>query len=83
MKKLKKTNAKRVLIILAIIISVISFSAIIYATSTITNPTTIAFEDKNLYDAIKKQLSAKKINYNGNDVEKNIEVSTKDIEKIE
>ena len=54
MKKLKKTNAKRVLIILAIIISVISFSAIIYATSTITNPTTIAFEDKNLYDAIKK-----------------------------
>lgn len=82
MKDLKKTKAKRVLIILAIIISIISFSAIIYATSTISNPITIAFEDKNLYDAIKKQLSAKKIKYNGNDVEKNIEVSTNDLEKI-
>lgn len=83
MKNLEKTNGKKVLIILAIIISIISFSAIIYATNTINNPKNIAFEDKNLYDAIKKQLSAKKISYNGNDTEKTIEVSANDIEKIQ
>ena len=82
MKSKKKTNAKRIAIMLIIIISMISLSAIIYATNTIINPTTIAFEDKNLYDAIKKQLSAKKISYNGNDTEKTIEVSSNDVAKI-
>ena len=84
MKKLKKTNVKKILSIFIIIISIISFSAILYASSAIiTNPTTLTFEDKNLYDAIKKQLSAKKISYNGNDVEKTIEISKNDIEKID
>jgi len=83
MKKLKKTNVKKILSIFIIIISIISFSAILYASSAIiTNPTILTFEDKNLYDAIKKQLSAKKISYNGNDVEKTIEISKNDIEKM-
>ena len=84
MKNLRKTKAKKVLSISIIIISIISFSAILYATNTvIANPTTITFEDKNLYDSIKKQLSAKKMSYNGNDVDKTIEISTNDVEKIE
>ena len=84
MKNLRKTKAKKVLSISIIIISIISFSAILYAANTvIANPTTITFEDKNLYDSIKKQLSAKKMSYNGNDVDKTIEISTNDVEKIE
>lgn len=79
---MKKTNVKRISIIMIIIISLISVSAIIYATTTIQNPTTITFEDRNLYDSIKKQLSAKKIAYNCNDVENSIEVSTNDVEKV-
>ena len=83
MKNLRKTKAKKVLSIAIIIISIISFSAILYATNTvITNPTTITFADKNLYDSIKKQLSAQKMSYNGNDVDKTIEISTNDVEKI-
>lgn len=81
MKK-KNTNVKKVTIILLIIISIISFSAIIYGAGTINNPTTITFADANLYDAIKKQFSVKKISYNGNDVEKTIEVSINDVEQI-
>lgn len=80
---MKKNNVKRIPIVFLIIIAVVSFSVIIYATNTITNPTTITLSDKNLYDALKKQLSAKKIMYNGNDVEQTIEISSKDIETIE
>ena len=84
MKNLRKTNVKKIISIMIIIISIISFSAILYAANTIIiNPKTITFEDSNLYDSIKKQLSAKKISYNGNDVEKTIEIATKDIEDIE
>ena len=80
---MKKNNVKRIPIVFLIIIAVVSFSVIIYATNTITNPTTITLSDQNLYDALKKQLSAKKIMYNGNDVDQTIEISSKDIEAID
>ena len=80
---MKKNNVKRIPIVFLIIIAVVSFSVIIYATNTITNPTTITLSDPNLYDELKKQLSAKKIMYNGNDVDQTIEISSKDIEAID
>ena len=79
---MKKTKVKKISIILIITIFLISFSAIMYATNAIIEPTTITFTDGNLYNTIKKQLSAKKIKYNGNDVSKEIEISKNDVTTI-
>mgnify|MGYP004617546483 FL=1 len=80
---MKKTKAKKMSIILALIVFVVSFSVIIYATGNIiTNPTTITFVDSNLYESMKKQLKSKKIAYNENDTDKTIEVSEDDVLKI-
>lgn len=75
-----RTKAKRNLIILIIFIFLISFSVIIYASGAIiTNPTTITFTDKNLYEAMKKQFKSKNIAYNENDTQQTIEVSIDDV----
>ena len=50
---MKKTKAKRISIISILIVLLVSFSAIIYASGAIiTNPTIITFADKNLYETI-------------------------------
>lgn len=80
---MKKTKAKKISIILVLIVLVASFSAIIYATGNIiTNPTTITFADANLYETMKKQFKSQKIAYNENDTDKTIEVSLDDVSKI-
>ena len=80
---MKKTKAKRISIFLILIVLVISFSAIIYASATIiTNPTTITFTDGNLYETMKKQLKSKKIAFNENDNEQTIEISLDDVSNI-
>ena len=80
---MKKTKVKRITIISILIVLLISFSVIIYASGAIiTNPTTITFADKNLYETMKKQFKSKKIAYNENDTEQTIEVSIDDISNI-
>lgn len=79
---MKKKQVKKIFIILVLLVLFISVSVIIYAANTIINPTTIYFQDTNLYDSIKKQLSAKKIAYNYEDVSCSIEISLNDIDKI-
>ena len=80
---MKKTKAKRISIISILIVLLVSFSAIIYASGAIiTNPTIITFADKNLYETMKKQFKSKKIAYNENDTDQTIEVSIDDISNI-
>lgn len=79
---MRKTKGKKVFFIAIAIIILVSFSLVIYGANNIVNPTSITFKDSNLYDSMKKQLSAKKLNYNANDVEKTIEISKNDISKI-
>ena len=71
---MRKTKGKKVFFIAIAIIILVSFSLVIYGANNIVNPTSITFKDSNLYDSMKKQLSAKKLNYNANDVEKTIEI---------
>lgn len=80
---MKKQKQKKILTIFIILFLLISASAVLNATGAIiTNPTTISFEDKNLYDAIKNKFSSSQIAYNENDVTQEIEVSLNDIEGI-
>ena len=79
---MKITKVKRISIILTIIILSISFSAILYAANIISDPEIIYFADSNLYESMKKQLSAKKLKYNANDAEQKIEVSIKEVQQI-
>lgn len=84
-KIMKKTKAKtkRISIILVMLIFIMSVSIAIHASSQITNPTFISFEDANLFNAIKACLNAKKINYNVTNTEtKTLEVSIDDINEI-
>ena len=80
---MKKTKVKKITIISILIVLLISFSVIIYASGAIiTNPTTITFADTNLYETMKKQFKSKKIAFNENDTDKTIEVSVDDVSKI-
>lgn len=56
---MRKTKGKKVFFIAIAIIILVSFSLVIYGANNIVNPTSITFKDSNLYDSMKKQLSAK------------------------
>lgn len=82
MKKQKQKIKKIVVTIIAFTL-IIGASAMLYASSTITNPTFISFEDGNLFKAIQSCFRSQRIDFNvTNNETKTLEVSIDDLSKI-
>lgn len=82
MRKTKKTKNILKIIIISIILILVIFPVLYVTGALISNPTSIQFQDQNLYNAIKNKLRGDKIPYNYDDENLAIEVSKDDIQAI-
>ena len=79
---MKKTKAKKFLIIFIVLILLISTSAFIHASSVIEDPINISFQDKNLYTAIKLYFEAEGLKYSTNEATLTVTVSEAKLNNI-